>query len=633
MKHLAKIYALFFISIGIAIGYLYISLTHTEDLLRTNINHLFISQAKEFASNIQHHLHQKIPQNLYTTIKNNPQLKTELERDISLLTTENFKYIYLLYKDKNNNYRYLLDGSEGEEKGELDEKLNVDKKVWNEVYETQMPKVFLQHKLENLWITYLEPVIYQNKTQAIIAIDFATTLPKEIQHATQPVEHIFIYIFIAIFIMLGILLYQTLLNFKSKRDSITDPLTQTYNRNYLRDLLQKIDISKYQIAMLDIDHFKVVNDTYGHKVGDFILSDVAAIIKKMIRSDDILIRFGGEEFLLFIHRESSKEMLATQIAQRIRRTIEQKTFTYDNNTLKITISMGITCSPQHFKTISDAIKHADEFLYIAKREGRNQVVSDTNIQTLSKKQLDTLSIDEIKDAIEENRLLCHYQAIFCTQTQKVLKYEALVRVINKDGSLIYPNQFLPSIVHTTLYNQMTKTVLEIVFAKIKKHKVAISVNLNFSDIINEAVFKLIIEELEKNKDIAPWLSIELLEYEVLEARDSFVNNIKIIQSYGVKISIDDFGAGFANYNVFQILKIDTIKIDGSLIKNIDTSETSYKIVKSIALLTHELGIETVAEFVHSLEVYKVVKELGITKVQGFYFAKPQENLLNGDKTP
>jgi diguanylate cyclase (GGDEF)-like protein len=385
--------------------------------------------------------------------------------------------------------------------------------------------------------------------------------------------------------------------------------------------------------MLDIDHFKGVNDTYGHKVGDNILSDVASIIKKVIRSDDIFIRFGGEEFLLFIRRKNTKEMLATQIAERIRYKIEEKIFTYDTVSLKITISIGITCSPQHFKTISEAIKHADELLYIAKREGRNRVVSDMNAKEIPKYATQNLHINDIKDAIEENRLICHYQAIFCTQTQKIAKYEALVRIKNRDGSLIYPNEFLPNIVHTNLYNQMTKMILDIVFEKIKRNKVTISVNLNFSDIINKNIFKLIVEELEHNKDVAPWLTIELLEYEVLEAQHSFEHNIATIQSYGVKIAIDDFGAGFANYNVFQILQINTIKIDGSLIKNIDTSPTSYKIVKSIKFLTEELGIETVAEFVHSKEVYATVKELGITKVQGFYLAKPQATLLSGDKTP
>ena len=632
MKHLAKIYALFFISIIMAIAYLYISLTQTENILNKNINHLFITQAQEFASNIQRHLHTRITNNLYNSIKNDPLLKKELEEDMTLLATNNYKYIYILYKDSEGDFRYLLDGSK-EDKGELDEKLNVDKQAWNEVYTSQKPKVIYQNKLENLWVTYLEPVVFDGKTQAIIAIDFSTNLPKDVQHATQPINHIFLYIFIAIFIMLLILLYQTLLNFRTKQDAITDPLTQTYNRNYLRDLLKNINISKYQIIMLDIDHFKYVNDSYGHKIGDNILSDVSSLIKNTIRNDDIFIRFGGEEFLLFIHRKNTQEMLATQIAQRIRHTIEEKVFTYNNITLKVTVSMGITCAPEHFKNISDAIKHADELLYIAKREGRNRVVSDTNAKEIPKNSTKTFNINDVKDAIEENRLICHYQAIFCAQTQKVIKYEALVRIVNKDGSMVYPNQFLPNIIHTNLYNQMTKMILDIVFEKIKQNKVSISVNLNFSDIINKAIFKLIIEELEKNKDVAPWLTIELLEYEVLEAEHSFINNIKTIQSYGVKISIDDFGAGFANYNVFQILKIDTIKIDGSLIKNIDTSETSYKIVKSIAFLTHELGIETVAEFVHSLEVYKIVKELGITKVQGFYFAKPQENLLNGDKTP
>lgn len=628
MKHLIKIYIFIFISIIIAIGYLYFSLTQTQEKLADNINSLFISQTREFAHNIQDEIHKRVQHHLYNTLLDNEELRLDLEDSMSTVTTDTYKFIYVLYKDAQGNYRYLLDGSK-EDKGEFDEKLNVNKNLWNRVYKTQHSQLLYQKNLDGLWGTYLEPIIYDGKTVAIVAIDFSTSFPENIAKAMQPLNNIFLYIFVAIILVLIILAYQTFLNLRTKKDAITDELTQTYNRNYLREFLEDINVAKYQIIMLDIDYFKHVNDTYGHKIGDNILRDVSELIKKQIRQNDKLVRFGGEEFLLFIYRKESGAKLAFNVAQRIRKKIEKTPFVYGDVEIHITVSMGISCSPEHFKNVSDAIKHADEMLYIAKRAGRNQVITQENKEGVTTlKQDEGLSIHEIKEVIESGGLRCFFQPIFDTQTQKVLKYEALVRLELQDGTIVPPMLFVPNILYTNLYNQMTKGVLEIVFDKIAKHQIPISVNLNFSDILNNDILEMIVQELESHKEFAPWLVIELLEYEPLDIDKTIVmKNITKIKSYGVKIAVDDFGSGYANYEVFQMLPIDIIKIDGSLIKNIDTSSISYTVVRSILLLTQELGIETVAEFVHSQEVFEVVKELGVSSVQGFYFAQPQAKLL------
>ncbi len=628
MKHLLRIYSFIFVTIIISIVYIYLSLQSTQTDLSHNIDTLFISQAKDFASNLETQLKQHIKKNIYDILKNNKKLRDTLANEISILTTNSYKYIYILYRDANGNYRFLADGSK-EDKGEFDEKLNVDKKIWNKAYNDQKPQLFYQNNLDGLWISYITPIVLSNKTEAIICIDFSSKVSQNIIHAMDPLDKVFVYIFIAILIMLLILFYQTFLNFRIKKDAITDPLTQAYNRTYLRDLLNNINIVKYQIIMLDIDHFKNINDSYGHKAGDNILRDIAAIIQKQIRSNDIFVRFGGEEFLLFIQKEASNETLVKDVAQRIRKKIQETTFSYNEFSINITVSMGISCKPEHFKSINEAIKHADEMLYVAKKEGRNKVVTSvsTHSDTTENKKL---HINEIQEAIEKQQVVCYYQAIFNTKTEKVEKYEALVRII-KDGLLILPNEFLPKIMHTNIYNQLTKIILQTVFAKIKQHEVPISVNLNFSDILNNDIFQIIVDELERNKAFASWLIIELLEYELLEANELFSEKIKTIKAYGVKIAIDDFGTGYANYNVFQNIPIDIIKIDGSLIKNIDHSEISQKIVHSIVVLTKELGIQTVAEFVHSKEVLEVTAELKVDALQGFYLAKPMKNLINNEK--
>ena len=604
-----------------ALIYLFISIDKTQDELNSNLESIFIKQAKRFSNNLDKELKYHIKKDIYKTLSKNRTLRETIEHSMSVMIGSSYKYIYVLYRDKSGNYRYLLDGSK-KDKGEFNQKLNVNKKKWDKVYEMGKEGFLDQSDLENLWITYLKPVIISDRVEAVIAIDFSMKLPKNISDAIQPLHHTFYYIFLTIGIMLLILLYQSMLNIKTKKDSVTDPLTNAYNRNYLRDLLLKINIQNYQIMMLDIDHFKKVNDSYGHKAGDFVLYKTATIIKEEIRDRDILIRFGGEEFLVFIYRDSENMLLAKKIAERLRLRISNQIFNYEDSSMKVTISTGISCSPERFKSVSSAIKYADEMLYIAKNHGRNRVVT-MPIKKDYNQAVDIKSIHEFKEALEDNRVTCYFQPIFRLQDRKVIKYEALVRMIEKSGEVVLPASFLENVMRTNIYRDMTKQVLNIVFKKIKEKEITISINLNFSDILDNDIYELIVLEIERNSSLASWLVVELLEYEMIEQMDLIKERLLKIKSYGVKIAVDDFGSGYSNYTVFQTLPIDILKIDGSLIKNIKESEISKKITKSIVLLTKELGIETVAEFVHSEDVLEVIQSLEVTEGQGFYLGKPE----------
>ena len=623
MKQTKKIYIFLFVSIVIAIIYLFFA-THTiQQKLNTNIETILIQQAKSFAKNIDDELHKHIQRDPYVELKQNTALQKYLEDTLSIIINDSFKYVFVLYRDDAGIYRYLLDGST--EKAHFNQRLSVEKKYWNSVYKNKQAVIIKQSKLESIWVTYLQPVIFDNQVKAVVAIDFSTKIPTTIYNAIKPLQNVFIYIFISIIILLLILFYQTRLSFKNKKESITDALTQTYNRTFLRELTKKIDRTKYQIMMLDIDYFKQINDNYGHKAGDFVLTKTAQIISQQIREDDYLVRYGGEEFLLFIKKGENQETLVLRIAERIRKEIEDASFEYEDKTMRITVSIGITSNPEHFKTLSLAIKHADEMLYHAKREGRNKVVSQ-NTKNTQKEHIQRKNIHEVKEALEEKRIVCYFQAIVNVSDNKIIKYEALARMIDKDGSIVLPSHFLDTITHTNLYNDFTKKILEIVFQKITSKKIAISVNLNFSDILDNNIYNIILNKLQKHKELTKWLIIELLEYEIIQETSLIQERLLTIKSFGVQIALDDFGSGFANYSVFETLPLDILKIDGSLIKNVDTSKTSYTITRSIATLARELGITTVAEFVHSKEVLEIVQELQIDQAQGFYLAKPSADI-------
>ncbi len=624
MKVINKIYIFITLIIFLSIGFLYYSIVKIDEETKINIENVLVLEASFFAKNVAEEIKNKVEKNLYETLKNTPKLRERFEEEFSISITPSFKYIYILYRDKNGHYRYLLDGSK-EDKGEFNQRLNVDKEKWDKVYSTKEAQVFTQNDIDKLFITYLKPIILKKDVEAVLAIDFSTSLLGTINNAVAPIKDMFLYIFAAISVLLLILTYQVILNIYTKKESVTDPLTQTYNRNYLRDFLQKIDLSKYQIAMLDIDYFKKINDNYGHKAGDYILAEIARNIKESIRPKDILIRFGGEEFLIFFHKDKNKKTDAYDISQRIRKNIQEKNFSYEEIQTKLTVSLGVVLNTGHYKTIHDAIKKADQRLYVAKKQGRNKVVfNDENI--LSNSYNANISISDVKEALEHNRIICHYQPIVDLSSNEIVKNEALVRMIDRDGKTIYPNSFLDLISNTNIYNDMTKVVLDIVFLQIKQHKSKISINLNLSDILNTSIYHIVLEELEKHKDLANYLTIELLEYEQID-EEILKERLLHIKSFGVQIALDDFGSGYSNFSIFQTLPIDILKIDGSIIKNINTSKVAFSILDSIILFCKRLDIEIVAEFVHSEEILNIVKDLRVKQGQGFHLAKPSEKMI------
>ena len=621
MKYFKFIYLGIFLFVILALFYIYTSIENVTTKIDNNLKALYVKEAIEHAKSIGSQIKQIITVDPYNEIKNNSEKEKIIQRILSSHITSSYKYIYILYKDKKGSYRYLVDGSL-EDRGLFGQRLNVEKLYWDKVYTTQKGLLIRHKNLDSLWITYLYPLIFQNKVEAILAIDFSTSLPYTIKQAVKPISSLFIAIFISIFVLLLILFYQTILTLKSKKESITDQLTSVYNRTYLRDFLEKINPTDYSILMVDIDHFKTINDNYGHKVGDEVLKYVITLIKDEIRDKDKIVRYGGEEFLIFIKRSKNdlSNTLAEHIAKRINNKLSSHIIKIENIELKVTVSIGVTTNIEHFKTISEAIKYADTMLYIAKQTGRNKVVTDSD--TIQQTNIEKLNIEEIKDAIDNKRIFCEFQPIIDLRTTKIIKYEALVRLKDKNNQTVYPNRFLNTIFNTSLYTEMTKSVMEIVFETIKEKQLHISINFNFSDILNTSIYDTIIQELQEHKNLSSYITIELLEYELLEEISIIKERLDHIRSFNVKIALDDFGSGYANYAIFKSIPVDYIKIDGSLIKEIDTDKISQKIVKSIQILADELDIQTIAEFVHSANIYKTIQNFQINNAQGFYLGKP-----------
>ncbi len=616
--------------LGIFIIYIYGYIKQAKQDIFTKIETNKIEDISYIFKNIEHDLIETYSiksRDDLVNLLSNEKTRLKYEKHISFFLTPAMKYLYLLSQDDKGRFRFLLDASKTD-KAQFYQKFDVENIQYKDIYRTKKAQIIRQENIENLFLTYLYPIKANGRVIAILSVDITTKVKYTVLDLIKPLETFFIVLIIFIFLLMMMSVIQVFHYFITRKKIFTDPLTQLFNRNYFKEIAPTINLEHYSIAMLDLDRFKAINDTYGHKTGDFILSQSSVILKNSIRESDILIRYGGEEFLLFIYNRHEDDS-AAKICDRVRENISTHTFNYNNNEIKMQISIGLHENPSLEKNLTQAIKTADKMLYIAKSEGRNRVVKyneKSKNSTLSK----TKDINFVKLALEENRVICHYQPIYDNKSNKIFKYEALVRIIDKDEKIISPAYFLPELKHTNIHYKLTQKILFNVFEKFKNLKKSVSININFSDLINTDIEQTILNTFMQNPDLASRVTFEILESDEIDNIELFKEKINLLHSLGAKVSIDDFGSGYSNFKTILDIEANYLKIDGSLIKNIDKNEKDFKVVKSIIHFAKEANMQTIAEFVHSAEVYNKLLTVDVDYLQGYYIAEPTESLQNRD---
>lgn len=314
--------------------------------------------------------------NYIKEIQNNKIVHKEIERILELLITSNIKYSYLLYKDEKGIFRFLVDGANKDEKAFINQKFDIESPKWLEIFQVKKP-LRLEHKyLHELSISYLFPILNDNdEVKLILTIDFSIKKVEEINKIISLMKIVIISIIIISVLFLLILIVQAYRFIAIKKTAYIDKLTNVYNRNYMYELANFINLDNFILAVIDIDYFKTVNDKYGHDVGDKVLKEVAQMISISTRdSEDIVIRYGGEEFVVFAKIKRNDNSPPSKVIDRILKNIEDHKFYYtQNNYLKLTVSIGVNLLPNESKTILDAFKLADVALYSAKNSGRNNI--------------------------------------------------------------------------------------------------------------------------------------------------------------------------------------------------------------------------------------------------------------------
>ncbi|MDQ1297708.1 MAG: hypothetical protein QG558_246 [Campylobacterota bacterium] len=620
-------FSLFLLTVFIV--YIYIDITKAKNDIFDRIENHQIEQISSVLENIEKDIVTssdiKTPDDLLSLLSNT-DTRERYEHIISLLLTSNVKYAYILHKDEKDRFRFLLDASQSD-KAEFYQKFDVTSPEYEAIYKEKKPQLIKQHDVENLYVTYLYPILSNGNVVGIFSVDITTNIQKIILESIKPLETFFAVLIVFILLLMGMTITQIVHYFVTRKKIFTDPLTKTFNRNYLEEIAPMLNLEHYVLAMLDLDKFKAINDTYGHKAGDYILSRTSMIFKESIRESDILIRYGGEEFILLINNRNNDDT-NIDICERLRNNISNELFTYDGHEIKVKVSIGIHKHPALEKNLQEAIKIADGMLYMAKKNGRNRVVIyDEKEHTKTSSSTSSKDISYVKEALDEDRVVCHFQPIYNHKNGEIFKYEALVRIVSKENTVISPMQFLPQIKHTNMHYKLTQRILLIVFEKFKSNQKTVSINVNFSDLINPDIEETIIKHLSQNHHLASRITFEILESDEIDNVELFKQKINLLHSLKAKVSIDDFGSGYSNFRTIIDVEANFLKIDGSLIKNIDKNNKDFKVVKSIIHFASQSNMQTIAEFVHSKEVYEKLLLLDIDYMQGFYISEPKAFLV------
>lgn len=421
-----------------------------------------------------------------------------------------------------------------------------------------------------------------------------------------------------------------------------DPLTELFNRRGFQDEFEKILKKSARtnhpgaLIFLDLDQFKTVNDTSGHPTGDRLLCEVANKLGRGVREVDVLARLGGDEFAI-IAEEINREG-AIALAEKLCGLIGDTEVVVDDTTHRITISLGIALFPEHGVSVDELMANVDLAMYKAKSGGdaRNNwhVYS---IDAPEKRELH-VRVDwkaRIQKALDEERFVLYYQPIYDIGNTRTSHYEALVRMIDKQGEIIAPGLFIPVAEKTGLIYEIDRYVLKQAVIDLKKfheqgRHITMSVNLS-ATAIAKIDFISSIEQLVRDYDVdRSHLIFELTETSAVEDVVTTAEVIGKCRRLGYQFSLDDFGVGFASWFYLRQLPVDFVKIDGSFIRDMSSNDEDRLFVKAINDVAQGLGKKTVAEFVENAESLEMLKELGVDYAQGYYIGKPQPELLESE---
>ncbi|WP_341479732.1 EAL domain-containing protein [Clostridium beijerinckii] len=410
-----------------------------------------------------------------------------------------------------------------------------------------------------------------------------------------------------------------------------DPLTELPNRKMMLErlnLLLEIENNSFAMLFIDLDGFKSINDNYGHQLGDKVLKNVADTLKGIISDNDTISRIGGDEFVIIATNIKSTTYVK-EIAERIQKALNTP-FIYNGEALSVGASIGISIFPEHGKDTDTLIRKADIAMYeVKKNGGYNYALYSSKIND---EFLDKIDIKEkLNRSMKNNEFIIYYQPIISLRSMKVLYSEALIRWKQGD-KIISPAEFIPIAKSVGEIIPIDNWVLENackqceIWNELGGNEFSISVNVSYSQ-LKQSEFVSMVQSILNNYSIqARCLNMEITEDEAMEDFGTIIGILEELRKIGIRVSLDDFGTGYSSLSYVNRLPIDMIKIDKSLIANLEKDYKSVMIVRSIINLGHSLSLKIIAEGIETQEQFRILNELNCDYIQGYLIGKPMEAL-------
>lgn len=410
-----------------------------------------------------------------------------------------------------------------------------------------------------------------------------------------------------------------------------DQLTNLPNRYLLHsEFKQKLEEAKLYskklaVLFIDLDHFKIINDVYGHETGDVLLREVASRISSLIRKYDFLSRFGGDEFVMIMPLLENQEEVFSVI-QKIIASFNRE-FDLGKAKVEITPSIGISVFPDDGDTPTQLLKNSDLAMYQAKSEGRNGYHFFTPQMNQDLERSQWIEIN-LKKALAENNFELYFQPQLNLVTDEVMSCEALLRWPQHDGSMISPLEFIPVAERTGLINMISEWVFDTAceyqneWQEKGYKRIRIDINLSGKDFSKKEIIYKIINMIEQDPEFVQKIGIEITENILLKSSDEIIDLLKHLHKSKMHISIDDFGTGYSSLNYLKKFPVSCLKIDQTFVKEAPDKEHDQAIMEAFVSVGHGLGMQVIAEGVEQAAHYRLSRNINCDMAQGCFISKP-----------
>ncbi|MCR4331720.1 MAG: EAL domain-containing protein, partial [Sulfuricaulis sp.] len=411
-----------------------------------------------------------------------------------------------------------------------------------------------------------------------------------------------------------------------------DPLTGLVNRRELEVLLERLLASateqnkRHAFLYLDLDQFKVINDTCGHIAGDELLRQVAGLMHPLIRDSDTLARLGGDEFGILLEGCSLRQ--AEQIAHKLLQSLEEFRFAWQDKTFRVGVSIGLVGIHARSGTISTVLSAADGACYMAKEKGRNRIwLHQDDDREIAHRQGEMEWVSRIMQAFDENRFVLYFQRVIpLTVSSGTPPYrEVLVRMIDEKGELVPPMAFIPAAERYGVMSTVDRWVVKTAFEWLASHprEEGLAVNLSSQSLSDEGFLDFVMGQFHAVRLSPRRICFEITETAAIANWKRATLFIAALRSLGCCFALDDFGSGMSSFGYLKNLPVDFVKIDGAFVRDMIEDEVDYAMVEAVNRIGHVMGIRTTAEYVENDRILAKLREMGVDYAQGFGIHVPE----------